>query len=235
MDLIVEHADPAYGQEVVRLLELYENKFEAHNNQRNLYIAQHLLAVIEPFTICVFEGGTRVTGKNECEQVDRATCIEMDGIYDECVSPCRHDLDGDVCIESCVSVCHSFVAAERYETMIGKIITVASTQRSCPDSENDEQTCYLISDSSTPGRQLYPDEIVGFDREKGYTYTLRVEETTGYLSLLELIDKEVDLDLCTTYFDGCNTCTIRDGEVQSCSNVYCKPENLQPEACLETN
>jgi hypothetical protein len=41
----------------------------------------------------------------------------------------------------------------------------------------------------------------------------------------------VDLSTCSSYFDGCNTCSIQDGKIAGCTKKYCQT----PEApkCLQ--
>lgn len=41
----------------------------------------------------------------------------------------------------------------------------------------------------------------------------------------------IDLTNCISYFDGCNTCDVEDGEIIACTEIYC--ENYEEPKCLE--
>lgn len=41
----------------------------------------------------------------------------------------------------------------------------------------------------------------------------------------------IDLTNCVSYFDGCNTCTVKDGELEACTLMYC--ETPAEPKCLE--
>ncbi len=42
---------------------------------------------------------------------------------------------------------------------------------------------------------------------------------------------EVDLQMCSRYFDGCNTCSVEDGELGACTEMACMGEQQAPR-CL---
>jgi len=42
---------------------------------------------------------------------------------------------------------------------------------------------------------------------------------------------EIDLTNCVSYFDGCNTCDVEDGETTACTEIYC--EKYEEPKCLE--
>lgn len=42
---------------------------------------------------------------------------------------------------------------------------------------------------------------------------------------------DVDLKTCSSYFDGCNTCSVKDGELDACTLMYC--ESPQAPRCLQ--
>lgn len=42
---------------------------------------------------------------------------------------------------------------------------------------------------------------------------------------------DIDLSTCTSYFDGCNTCSVKDGQTEACTLMYC--EQKQAPRCLQ--
>jgi len=38
---------------------------------------------------------------------------------------------------------------------------------------------------------------------------------------------------CTSWYDGCNTCTVVEGELAACTLMYCSPEAMEEPKCLE--
>jgi len=42
---------------------------------------------------------------------------------------------------------------------------------------------------------------------------------------------DVDLQSCSSYFDGCNTCSVEDGELGACTLMIC--ESMQAPRCLQ--
>ena len=54
---------------------------------------------------CVGNGGTWLAEFNECEYISESQCSEMNGIFNECESACRHDPDAEICTAQCVPVC----------------------------------------------------------------------------------------------------------------------------------
>jgi hypothetical protein len=43
--------------------------------------------------------------------------------------------------------------------------------------------------------------------------------------------EDSDLTNCTSYFDGCNTCTVQDGKIGGCTRMFC--ETPEAPKCLE--
>lgn len=43
--------------------------------------------------------------------------------------------------------------------------------------------------------------------------------------------EEIDLTDCISYFDGCNTCMITNGQIGGCTRMFC--ETMQEPRCLE--
>lgn len=54
---------------------------------------------------CERSGDAWLEKYQECEHVNRQICINFGGSFNECESPCRHDLASDKCITLCVEVC----------------------------------------------------------------------------------------------------------------------------------
>ena len=60
------------------------------------------------------------------------------------------------------------------------------------------------------------------------------------ISCTKISNSDLDLTNCKTYFDGCNTCSIIDGEIEGCTEIGCEfvdtednpTERPEPE-CLE--
>jgi len=53
----------------------------------------------------------------------------------------------------------------------------------------------------------------------------------------QINDTNIDLENCKTYFDGCNTCSVIDGEITGCTEKACESVDggsayKEPE-CLE--
>ena len=46
-------------------------------------------------------------------------------------------------------------------------------------------------------------------------------------------DAKIDLTNCESYFDGCNTCFVKDGIVGGCTRMYCSPEMMEEPKCLK--
>ena len=54
---------------------------------------------------CENFGGKWLAPYNECEGLDQTQCQEVVGTFSVCASPCRHDPNAEVCIQTCASVC----------------------------------------------------------------------------------------------------------------------------------
>ena len=54
---------------------------------------------------CLEAGGIYVAEHVECEQISEQTCTDMEGTFDECGSPCRHEPEDVVCAAMCVPLC----------------------------------------------------------------------------------------------------------------------------------
>ncbi len=57
-------------------------------------------------TACVEAEGFWLEEFGECEDVTSDWCEQMEGIFDECASACRHLEDAEMCIMQCVPVCY---------------------------------------------------------------------------------------------------------------------------------
>lgn len=64
------------------------------------------------------------------------------------------------------------------------------------------------------------------------TYTNSCEmKNAGAHLLYKGACSDVDLSTCTSYFDGCNTCSVKDGELGACTEMACMGEQKAPR-CL---
>ena len=54
---------------------------------------------------CTGNGGQWLAEFNECEYISESQCSEMNGVFKECESACRHDPDAEICTAQCVPVC----------------------------------------------------------------------------------------------------------------------------------
>ena len=54
---------------------------------------------------CTVFGGKWLAEFNECEDISESQCSEMNGLFKECESACRHDPDAEMCTMQCVLVC----------------------------------------------------------------------------------------------------------------------------------
>lgn len=54
---------------------------------------------------CENYNGTWISESNECESITKEQCNNLTGTFNECASPCRNDLEANMCIMSCVPVC----------------------------------------------------------------------------------------------------------------------------------
>jgi len=54
---------------------------------------------------CTQNGGQWLAEFSECEYISESQCSEMNGIFSECESACRHDPDAEICTAQCVPVC----------------------------------------------------------------------------------------------------------------------------------
>ncbi|WP_062262860.1 hypothetical protein [Endozoicomonas arenosclerae] len=50
-------------------------------------------------------GGNWLPEYNECEYMNKSTCEQLGGTFNECESACRHNADAMVCFQVCVPVC----------------------------------------------------------------------------------------------------------------------------------
>jgi len=58
-----------------------------------------------PKQACFDYNGKWLADYNECEGMEKSVCEEKGGIFEECASPCRHEPEKTVCIQTCVTVC----------------------------------------------------------------------------------------------------------------------------------
>ncbi len=63
------------------------------------------MAVMSNEGKCHELGGNWLEEFSECEFISAEQCSEMNGVYKECESACRHMPDAEVCIAMCVPVC----------------------------------------------------------------------------------------------------------------------------------
>lgn len=61
--------------------------------------------MMSPESRCNNHGGNWLEEFSECEFISAEQCSEMNGMYKECESACRHMPDAEVCIAMCVPVC----------------------------------------------------------------------------------------------------------------------------------
>lgn len=54
---------------------------------------------------CVLAGGTWLKDFSQCEYIGENWCTENSGVFSECGSACRNDLEAEVCTLQCVSFC----------------------------------------------------------------------------------------------------------------------------------
>lgn len=66
---------------------------------------------------------------------------------------------------------------------------------------------------------------------EGTLCTLQCVIVCEFPDQIETSENEIDLSMCESYFDGCNTCMVEDGEVTACTKKYCM-ENEEPK-CLK--
>lgn len=55
--------------------------------------------------LCEKNHGVWLSRYEECEGLSRAVCESSGFYYSACVSPCRHNPNAGVCIQSCIEVC----------------------------------------------------------------------------------------------------------------------------------
>jgi hypothetical protein len=207
---------------VLLLLKGYQQQFATAGESEKLYIVTSLLEQLTPFATCVHAGGTWLVEVRECEQISADTCRSMGWVFEECASSCRHS-GSEICTLQCVPVC------SMNTTLIPEIttertmrISVGATQTACLNSNNQSVSCLLIRPEGQVGWTLMPEEIQGFNRTPGFVYELDALVTTdGTYHYLNTISSEVDLSVCDSYFDGCNTCTVTHGELAGCTRKYC--------------
>ena len=58
-----------------------------------------------PEGACLSFDGTWLEESQECEGMAQAQCEELGGVFNECASACRNDVDEQVCTLQCVIVC----------------------------------------------------------------------------------------------------------------------------------
>ncbi len=61
--------------------------------------------MMSPESQCKNHGGNWLQEFNECEFISAEQCSDMNGVFKECESACRHMPDAEVCIAMCVPVC----------------------------------------------------------------------------------------------------------------------------------
>ncbi len=218
---------------VLLLLKSYQQQFATAGESEKLYIVTSLLDQLKPFVTCVHTQGTWLVEVRECENISADTCRSMGGVFEECASSCRHS-DSAICTLQCIPVC-SMNTTLVPEVTIEKTmrISVGATQTSCLNSNNQSVSCLLIKPEGQVGWTLMPENIVGFDRQAGFIYELDILVTTdGTYHYLNTVSKTIDLSVCDSYFDGCNTCTVTDGELAGCTRKYCSTPTAP--RCLDT-
>ncbi|USN55124.1 MAG: hypothetical protein H6765_00455 [Candidatus Peribacteria bacterium] len=82
-------------------------------------------------------------------------------------------------------------------------------------------TCFQVKPENQLGWDLSLHGVIGLDWQAGHIYTVRAVNINGTLNLVELLDKEVDLSVCTEINDGCNTCEVKNGVISDCSERSC--------------
>ena len=143
-------------------------------------------------------------------------------MFDACASACRHG-GSSICILQCVPVCSMQTETVAPVAEKSMRITVGPAQSTCYNMYNQQTSCLLVRPEGQFGRTLMPEGIQGFDRDAGFTYELEVLVTNdGMYHYLNTISKSIDLSVCNSYFDGCNTCTITDGKIAACTRKYCE-------------
>lgn len=101
------------------------------------------------------------------------------------------------------------------------------------------QKCMVVN-----GEYFY-DSIRGFDYQEGYDYEITVKKqmredvpadaSTYTYTLVDIISKNPAIPAnCTSWFDGCNTCTAHNGTLGGCTRKYCPEETMGTPACLST-
>lgn len=82
---------------------------ESYPRQCRTSDGKHFVEVIDTQTnlenICITFGGNWLHEFNECENISKDQCSEMMGVFKECESACRHDLEAEMCTMQCVLVC----------------------------------------------------------------------------------------------------------------------------------
>jgi hypothetical protein len=90
-------------------------------------------------------------------------------------------------------------------------------------------------------RTYFYDTIEGFEYVPGYIWTLLVEEThldpatipadgssiSWELKEVVAIDAEVPAT-CSSWYDGCNTCSVGENDLMACTLMFCEGEPLMP-------
>ncbi|MFB5623035.1 MAG: hypothetical protein ACE5RH_03485, partial [Nitrosarchaeum sp.] len=61
--------------------------------------------LMSPESLCQKYGGNWIPEFNECETISDDQCSDMNGIFNECESACRHMPESTICTEQCVQVC----------------------------------------------------------------------------------------------------------------------------------
>lgn len=54
---------------------------------------------------CASGGGDWLADYQECENISRALCEELDGRFNDCASACRHNPEAEFCTMQCVAIC----------------------------------------------------------------------------------------------------------------------------------
>ena len=121
---------------------------------------------------------------------------------------------------------------------------VDSQKAECFSVEN--KKCLIVN-----GNYFY-DPIKGFNFESGYIYELNVRkkklegavpaDSSGYsYELVQVISKIPDNSKsgpvglppsCREWFDGCNICAVQDGQIVSCTERFCEPDQKEDPKCL---
>ena len=98
-------------------------------------------------------------------------------------------------------------------------------------------TLIIVGCQKTPTEASFPNsDLYNFCLQNNGTILSSIPGQCNYQGLIYFQDTNnaINLQFCTLYYDGCNTCAVGNGTITGCTKIAC-PENAKTPKCLNYN